>query len=99
MIQGIQNKEGFVTDGITKDKKNIKISGNVNYHIIIISDQNIKNVTFEKIISETYKLKNVKVYTLTKKQHPNQYNMTVENIMGKMDICDDAFNKLLMDIA
>lgn len=87
-------------DGLKSDSYDIETTKELFYHIVIISNQNIKESKFDDNLDKIKEanLKNVEVYTLSSKVQPNHYGLTIDEVSKEMHIQDEEFTRLLEDI-
>jgi len=103
-LKKIKGKFGNLTilnlDGITKQKKRLKLSDNLVLHIVCISSENISKNMYNQHLQDikNLKLENVEFYTLTSKTHPNIYNKPIEEVLDSIMIHEDEFKRLMDNI-
>lgn len=90
-IQMNKIKEQYANynDGKTKSKQNVKISSQIKFIYIIISQGNIGKDKLEEFVSGIELLENIDIYVLSKGEHLNSYNEIPET---EVNIAD--FNRL-----
>jgi len=95
LIDKIKGKEGKIKDGITKEQKELSFSENLEYHVVLVSELNISPKQLEKNKNGVSGLSNVKVYFLSGGIHPNTYNISIDEILGRMKIKESEFQELI----
>ncbi|MCX8974727.1 hypothetical protein NLN78_14280 [Citrobacter portucalensis] len=94
-INGCDFKYNEVLDN-TKVPKEAKFSNHVTYHIVFATSVNgSKNLEHDAKQLET---KNVKLYILTDKTHPNHYGANRIGIQEKINIRKDEFSRLISNL-
>lgn len=78
----------------------MKLSDNLIYHIIVITQENISKEKLNTHLQNVrnLKLENIEIYTLTSEIHPNVYNKSLEEVLKEIKIHDDEFKRLLDNI-
>lgn len=94
IIEQFRSVTFSATDGITKQKFQVKADGVLHYHIIILSGCNIASSKLEKHLKDTERLKNVHVYVLFPDDHPNYYGSSVEDFINSAKINEKDFNRI-----
>ena len=97
LIEEIRAKEVKTKDGITKESKNYKISNDLKYNIVIISNENISEEMRTRNNTEIANLDASKlcIYTLTCDQHPNTND---KNLLKNIILREGDFKRLTLEI-
>lgn len=82
------------TDGVRKKKFKIRAFNPLNYHIVIISGQNISRSSLDDNLSQVSSLPNVHVYVLFPEQHPNHYGDDIEDFIERVKVNTDDFDRI-----
>lgn len=92
----IKNKQCKLRDESTKEDKHYTISKKVSYNIVIVSGQNINPRKLKEHQINVKKLgKEVELFVLSEKEHPNTYGYTKEDLIKRIKINDIEFDKLI----
>ncbi len=97
-VKALQGKKVSSKKGVTKACINLKISAEMKWRVVIVSDKNISKEKMENIIKNSKNLNNLEVYVLTSKTHPNVYNMKIEDAMKKIEIREEEFIRLKQNL-
>jgi hypothetical protein len=99
IVKNVKGEELKIRDGLSKEDVFYKYSNKLVYNIVIISSKNISYEKLDKQIKASKKRnKNVNVYVLSSKAHPNIYKYTVKEMINKISIDDKQIDKLLKSI-
>ena len=92
-IKLIRGKVCSITDGKTKRRTDtLLISKTLKYHVVVISDGNIKKEDFKDIERDFKKLSLSKLYVLTEDCHPNTYKYkTPDEVLDNIKIRKNDF--------
>lgn len=88
-LNTIKEKYAHYKDGKTKINQRIKISSNIKFVYVVISQGNIGRDKMENFISGIKLLENVEVFVISKGEHLNSYNE-----ISKTEINETDFNGL-----
>ena len=100
-IEEIKGKIGRIRvlqdDGQTKRQEELKILENLVYHIVIITSENINKEMLKEHIQniKNLNLEHIELYFLTSGYHPNEYKMSVEENLSKININKEEFVRLM----
>jgi hypothetical protein len=94
LVNNIRSKKGKMKDGITKKTSSISIGKDCRYHILIISGCNItkKQLIEQRELSKNYE-PDVYCHVLSGGEHPNEYNITDDDLWDKLEIYNEEFDK------
>ena len=99
IIESSKNKETNFKDGKTKVEKKGKFSKNLHLHIVVASRINSGKTIWEHYKEIETSLKNVSIYILSDKVHPNNYEMSDKDILNKIEIRHHEFKRFLDKIS
>lgn len=92
----IKNKTCKIRDGITKEDKYYTVSKSVSYNVVIMSNQNINPKKIQEHQKNIKKLgRDVELFILSQKKHPNTYGYKPTELIKKIEINDSEFAKLI----
>lgn len=92
----IKGRDCKIRDGTTKEDKHYTIHSKVSFNIVVISDQNINPIILKSHEKNIKTLgSGVELFVLSRKEHPNTYGYTPEELVKKISIDDGAFKKLI----
>lgn len=98
-LKNIRGMECKVINGVTKEEKKFKISRNISYYFIIISDRNINKKLLKQHQDSINKLGNrIKLFILTSGQSLNAYGYTPSNLIKEIEINESSFESLLKSV-
>ena len=89
----IKNQVASLNDGETKIPENIRISKNIKFVYVIISEGNIKKSISEEIADGIKKLENIDMFVLSIGEHLNTYQTISKWQINNVDF--DALDNLL----
>lgn len=84
LVKGARNQTAKLKDGLNKVQQSLTFSGDMTFNIVVVSLTNISKTKGDLNIEGTRNLENVGVYILTKALHPNNYEMTPDDIAEKV---------------
>jgi hypothetical protein len=95
-IESLKGKDITYKEGKTKSDLTAKFSNDLIYHVLIVSKENSNNKIDEQYYRVLNELKNVKLYVLTEKLHPNNYDFAnPEDTLSKMKINHHEFDRFM----
>ena len=97
-IEKIKGTETTFNNGVTKENLTGKFSEEIKYHILIITKINSGKVIEQDYIKVKNEMKNVFLYILSDKTHPNEYGKTEDEILNSININQEEFDRLFFHI-
>ena len=95
-LKKIKGKKCKLKEGINKEEYFYTIDEKATYSIVIITDRNINQDLLNRQLEKSLSLKPyVEVFILTTKEHPNEYNISPEDLIQKIEIRNNEFKKLI----
>jgi hypothetical protein len=94
-IEALKGTETSFKNGRSKQIVRGKFSEKLKYHIVVVSKENSGKKILddhEKVIKD---FKNVRLYILSDQIHPNDYKFCKEDILERINIKVDEFERLL----
>lgn len=102
MKDNLEKKDSFISEIVTsprawyttsqKEKRYFKISSNLKYQIVVVSEMNCGS-GYQQNIAFAKQLNNIEMYTLSSNVHPNTYDGNFNNIQ----VNTSEFQRLLRD--
>jgi hypothetical protein len=100
LLAKVRGKKCKIRDGQTKEDLFYRISTTASLNIVIISDQNISSkILNDHLIKIKPFQKLVRVFILTKGEHPNTYGITTQELLKEILINKDVFNSLIKKLS
>jgi len=93
-IEKIKGTKTQFKTGINKEIKSGTFSKSLKYHILVVSKINSGKMIDEDHIRVRNEFKNVLLYILSDKLHPNNYEYSIEETMKRISINNKEFEKL-----
>lgn len=97
-IESVQGKETQFVNGKTKNKHTGKFSDNLKYHVVVATEVNSGKKILEDYESVKKQCKNVELYILSKGIHPNNYDLSPDEVLKKIIINNSEFDRLMHTI-
>ncbi len=100
IIDKVKGAETQFKEGDTKKWVSGVFSGDLTYHIVVITKEN-NGKTIERQIADVKAraFENVRVYFLSEGWHPNSYDKSIEEVMDLIRIDMSEFERLIKNIA
>lgn len=93
LLTKIRGKKCKIRDGLTKEDRSYHIGRNVCLNIVIISDQNIGHEILDEHLRKVKRFRGlVRVFILTKGEHPNTYGVRIPELLERITIDKQAFD-------
>lgn len=100
LLLKVRGKKCKVRDGVTKKDVYYKIAKNASLNIVIISNQNISPAILADHLEKIKPFsKIVRVFILTKGEHPNTYGISIQKLLKKIVIDKEAFSELIRKLS
>jgi hypothetical protein len=84
----------FQKRGSDKSPQFLEFSEKAKLFFVIISDQNINPTQLSEVIKRQGKKRYSETYILTKGIHPNTYDISIAELMRKIEVDKESFEKL-----
>jgi hypothetical protein len=97
-IESVKGTKTSFKNGIDKSVVKGSFSKKLKYHVVVITKVNSGNKIDEDYGKVKEQLKNVCLYILSDGLHPNNYDLSVPEIMERIKIHHDDFDRLLSHI-
>lgn len=95
-LKKARGKKCKLKEGVSKREYFYIIDKKATFAIVIFTDRNISPNLLMSQLQKSSELKpNLEVFVLTAQEHPNEYNISPEDLIQKMEIRDNEFKRLI----
>ena len=99
LVHALRGSRVRLKEGITKKPLELLVSPKCSYHLVIVSGENISETKLQFALSTAKQFEpEIVTYLLSDGIHPNHYELGEEEVVGKLDIKDDAFELLVNNL-
>jgi hypothetical protein len=97
-IEAIKGKNTSFSNGKTKQNHDGKFSNNLHYHVVVATEINSGKKILEDYTTIKSQCENVSLYILSSGLHPNNYELTQDEVLKKININTEDFDRLMHHI-
>jgi hypothetical protein len=97
-IRAVKGKKTEFKHGKNKTKVQGKFSENLKYHVVVVSEKNSGSKIESDHRNVMTKLRHVCLYVLSKGEHPNNYKYDGEELLERIEINNNEFQRLVSHI-
>ncbi len=95
-LKKARGKKCKLKEGISKKEHFYIIDEETTFSVVIFTDKNINQDLLKRQVQKSLDLKpDLEIFILTSQEHPNEYHISPEDLIQKMEIRDDQFKKLI----
>lgn len=98
LIASVKGKKTKFSNGKTKLTQEGKFSDDLHYHVVVATEINSGKQILEDYKTIKEKCENVSLYILSSDVHPNNYDLSQEEILKKINIKQCEFDRLMQHI-
>lgn len=95
-LKKARGKKCKLKEGISKKEHFYIIDREATFSVVIFTDRNINQDLLKRQVQKSLDLKpDLEIFILTSRKHPNEYHISPEDLIQKVEIRDDEFKKLI----